>query len=50
MQMSSGSPDNETARYLAAYILENINWDVAGPAVGQESLTKLIKEFYDTLP
>jgi len=49
--MSSNlTDDNETARYLASYIYENLDdYGPDGVLVTREALYILIKEFYDSL-
>jgi hypothetical protein len=50
--MLSNSPDDdETARYLASFIYDNLPSDMFGPILkGPDQLYELIKEFYETLP
>lgn len=41
--------DDETARYLASYIIDNVAYDWNGAILNVDSLAKIIKEFYETL-
>lgn len=41
--MSNTDDDNEFARYLASYILENYQWELSG----EYELYKIIKEYLD---
>jgi len=50
LTLSSSSDDNETARYLAAYIIDNVEYSWDGPILEQDRLTEIIKEFYAQLP
>ena len=49
--LSNSIDDNETARYLASYLVENLDvdwpWIPGKPA--EERVYILIKEFYETL-
>lgn len=50
IKISLSSPDdNETVRYLATYLMENLEWDWDGAILSTDILYTLIKEFYDTL-
>jgi hypothetical protein len=49
--MLSNSPDDdETARYLAAYITDNYDSGYDNYALDEEQIYILIKEFYEQLP
>ena len=47
--LSNSTDDNETARYLASYIIDNVAYDWNGAILHVDSLAKITKEFYETL-